>query len=195
MKKFHIALLLLGVTFFLGALDYSLTRPRLPEKPGTATQTPQVLGVTPNLTQNLLSLDPAGFSYTLTSRTRTQLLFDKIDISEIKNTISFRSELVSAEKPPITLYEILGPAGQGSVTYLNLKLKFLKIKDATTDINEVGTYGHNSFFFNDTNQEGTAFLITLIGDNLLGFQYSKEAPNAFETIKTMIQAATASLPK
>jgi hypothetical protein len=194
MKKFHIALLLLGVTFFLGALDFTLSHPKWPKAP-TVGEIPQVLGTPANLTQNLLSLDPAGFGYVITSRTRTQLLFDKIDISEIKNTISFRSELTSAEKPPITLYEILGPQGQGSVTYLNLKLKFLKIKDATTDINEVGTYGHNSFFFNDKNQEGTAFLVTLVGDNLLGFQYNKQAPDAFETIKTMIQAYTASLPK
>ena len=91
----------------------------------------------------------------------------------------------------ILLYEIHGPEGQGSLTYLSVKLQFISQINATTEtLNEDSVLGNNSFFFNDLNYENTAFILTQVGDNLFGFQYSKGSATAYEDVKAIIESLT-----
>lgn len=87
----------------------------------------------------------------------------------------------------IYLYEIQGPKGQGSLTYLKTKLKFIsQINTATETINENASYGNNSFFFNNLNYKNTAFLLVQINDNLFAFEYSKQDVAAYDDVKAII---------
>ncbi len=87
----------------------------------------------------------------------------------------------------IYLYEILGPKGQGNITYFNIKLQFSnQLNTETEKINETSSFGSNSFFFNNTNYTNTAFLLVQISDNIYGFQYNKQDSSAYDDVKAII---------
>lgn len=128
--------------------------------------------------------------YTVATQVQTSQLFEKIDLSKIENINIYRHQLEKAteeEGKMIYLYEIRGPKDQGSLTYLNVKLQFIaQINALTETINEDSAFGHNSFYFNDSNYQNTAFLLTQINDNLFGFQYNKADAIAYEDVKSII---------
>jgi hypothetical protein len=142
----------------------------------------------PDYSQALLG---QSAKYKRTSRNRTNQIFEKIDLSNISSITLFQNILEPiGSGTPITLYEIQGPAKQGAITYLNIKLAFVSQMDANESLNETGQFGINSFFYNDASSASTVFMLTQVGDNLYGFQYSKADAKALEDIKEMINTLT-----
>lgn len=194
-KTFFFILILVGTAAFAFA-DYFFNAQGviLTPTPTSSSQTgvPPAQDTRPNIAQALL-VDSE--SYTALNRSRVNQIFEVVDLSDLPTVAAYASELspVLPTLDPITLYELQGPVNQGGLTYLNVKLKFINQISATATVNEVGTYGQNSFFYNNVNTPKTAYLVTQIGDNILGFKYPKENTTTFEVIQNMIQAYTASL--
>jgi hypothetical protein len=174
---------------------------------------------TPEVIPSAFKIGDAVQGFKVMSQVMTSQVFDKVDLGSVKNirVVKTQMEKVSApvpvateaspveveEKPaetpvaevsrpePLTLYEIVGPKGQGALTYLAIKLQFVAQINATTEtINEDGKYGDNSFFYNDQNLQSSAFLMTQIGDSLYGLQYNKKSSETYESVKGMIQQLT-----
>ncbi len=144
--------------------------------------------------------------YKVISQVKTSQIFEKIDLNSLNNINIYRNRLEKSISQTTTdksqavptsetiyTYEIHGPKNQGSLTYLHTKLQFIaQINGVNETINEVDTYGHNSFFFNDDNYKNTSFLLTQINDDLYGFQFNKTNPetgedsNSYEDVKKMI---------
>lgn len=132
--------------------------------------------------------------YKVASVVAASQIFDKIDLSSVKNiqvvkTVMKKEVVPATPKPgqpsgaegavsvpePITFYEIRGVKDQGSLTYLSVKLQFVaQLNSLTENLNETNTYGDGSFYYNDLNNPETAFLLVQIGDNLYGFQSDKK---------------------
>ncbi len=189
-KPFFFILILAGIILFAGT-DYVLNTdgaPRIPAKTAPANTSSPVEVKENNFTRNLLTTDSNQYGFVVSTRARVNSIFEKIDLSEVKSIMVFQNQLKSLDtaQDPITIYEIQGPAGQGAITYLNVKLKFIGQVSATQTINEVNNYGQNSFFFNDENNATVGHLVVQIEDNLFGFQYNKENASAFELVQTMI---------
>lgn len=187
MKKLSIVIIILIALFLFAAADYYLNN-LSPEAPLDLFKEEVVDEKPPTFIHSLFKLNEEIGGYKVASQVQTNQIFEKIDLSNIKNIKVYRNQLEKAEEEPIFLYEIHGPKDQGSLTYLSVKLQFIAQINATTEtLNETGEFGHNSFFFNDKNYENTAFVFTQIGDNLFGFQYSKLDPQTYENVKAIIQ--------
>jgi hypothetical protein len=144
-------------------------------------------------TDSMFRIHQAIGDYKVKDQWESNQIFEKIDLSGIKNIEIFKNELVPLEggSEPIFLYEIQGPVDQGALTYLSVKLAFIAQINAVTEVlNETGEYGLNSFYFNDENYKNTAFLLTQINDNLFGFQYKKQPLDIFEAVKGIIDILT-----
>ncbi|MBI5421716.1 hypothetical protein HZA44_01110 [Candidatus Peregrinibacteria bacterium] len=130
--------------------------------------------------------------YKVASVVAASQIFDKIDLSSVKNiqvvkTVMKKEAAPVPPKPgqseaavsvpePITFYEIRGAKDQGSLTYLSVKLQFVaQLNSLTENLNETNAYGDGSFYYNDLNNPETAFLLVQIGDNLYGFQSDKKS--------------------
>ena len=141
---------------------------------------------------SLFQLNEMLTDYRVDRQVQTRQIFEKIDLSGIDNITIYQNNLGKGEGEDselILLYEIQGPARQGSLTYLNVKLRFIaQINAVTETINEDSSLGHNSFFFNDQNYQNSAFVLTQIGDNLFGFQYNKSNPSTYEDVKAIIES-------
>lgn len=212
MKKSSIFLIILIIIALFAGADYYLNNlkdqasPKIPIAT-TNTQNPDKSG----FSDATFKLNEDVLGYKVITQKETAQIFEKIDLSNIKNikiylndlekpTIGNQvSETTGAEaqpqvttdtalnNPSIYLYEIHGPAGQGSLTYLNVKLQFIAQINATTEVlNETGEFGQNSFFYNDQSFENVAFLLTQIGDNLYAFQYNKNEPVIYNDVKSII---------
>ena len=203
-KGFFFIIILAAIIFFAGA-DYLFNTEKLflaslpTSNDSSGIETKDIVISTPesykNLTEDLLSSDQNTYGYSIVKRNRVAQLFETIDLSQVNNIVIFQNKLQHISKDPsraITVYEVHGLSGQGSLTYLNIKLKFIKQIDENTSINEIGGYGQNSLFFNNKNDKKTAFLLVQIADNLFGFKYSKESPETFEAIKQMLKKASSS---
>jgi hypothetical protein len=201
MKKFPLTLIILFILALFVAADYFLNNLDS-EVALEDIKKPQV-------SADEKKDDEAGFidafyklnddvlGYKVMSQVQTNQIFEKIDLNSINNIKIYRNRLEKAKSESssetIYLYEAHGPKNQGSLTYLHVKLQFIaQINGTTETINEVGTFGHNSFFFNDDNHKNTAFLLTQINDDLYGFQFNKTDPttgedsNTYEDVKKMI---------
>lgn len=200
-KAFFFIIILVGTVAFAFA-DYFFNAKGVTLTPATQSQTTDPIDglpqeAHPNQVEALLKTSPSRYNYSLLNRSRVRQIFEVVDVSDLSALAVYASQLVSQDPTlaPITIYEVQGPMGQGGLTYLNIKLKFINLISATANVNEVGTYGQNSFFYNNVNTPKTAYLVTQIGDSVFGFQYPKETPATFEVIKQMIQAyVTASKP-
>lgn len=181
MKKLPLAIALLVLIMAFAGADYALNVSRS----GSAV-TADTPDQAPNLTEELLRKDPASLELQLVRRNRTAQLFEKIDLSALASLRIYQSTLQKQSDLPILLYEVQGPSGQGGLTYLNTKLKFLDQIDATETVNETNEFGHSSFYFNDLNAPDSSFLVVQILDNLYGFQFNKKSTSAFSIIKSMI---------
>ncbi|GEM_PF-5111319 len=181
MKKLPLALLLLALIVAFAGADIALNVSRAGH--AVTADTPDQA---PNLTEALIQKDPASLELQLVRRNRTAQLFEKIDLSALTKIRIYQSTLQKPGDLPILLYEVQGPSGQGGVTYLNTKLKFLDQIDATETVNETNEFGHSSFYFNDLNAPDSTFLVVQILDNLYGFQFNKKSASSFPIIKSMI---------
>ena len=188
MKKLSLVIIIIIALALFAAADYYLNNLR--PQPSSDVVTDVIPDKEPsNVINSLFELNEELGGYKVVDQVQTSQIFEKIDLSNIRNIEIYRNQLEKAEgeSEPIFLYEIHGPKDQGSFTYLNVKLQFISQVNATTEtLNETGELGHNNFFFNDLNYENTAFLLTQIGDNLFGFQYSKK-DSVYEDVKTIVQ--------
>lgn len=133
--------------------------------------------------------------FALASQQPTKQIFEKIDLSNLQNVSAYQNsfkKLTSEEdSSSIELYEIVGPASQGGLTYLNVKLQFIaQIEGELETINENGAFGENSFFFNNQNYPDTAFLVVQIGNSVLGFQYHKNQEGLYDEVQSIIKQLT-----
>jgi hypothetical protein len=210
MKKLPIILVLLAIIACFAGADYYLNNLNKAvadlSKPDTTITSPSK---DTKFSDAVFQLNSDANGYKVAGQTVTSEIFDKIDLSGIKNIKIYKNQLEKTitpvpatvpsttdtaalpekpdEKDTVYIYEIHGPIGQGSLTYLGVKLEFIKQINATTEVlNETNEYGQSSFFYNDTNLGNIGFLLAQAGDNLYAFQYSKLLPDTFNTIKTII---------
>lgn len=210
MKKFPLFIIILVILALFVFADFTLNKPNTANILTKNTPDASAAPTPSDSAPLLLKIGDNILNYLVKNQTVSRQIFEKIDLSNIKNINVYRNELIktkpleesipaeASDKPskpkppqsasPIILYEIQGPVDQGSLTYLNVKLQFIAQINATVEtLNETGTFGQNSFFFNDAGHADTAFLLIQIQDRLIGFQYSKENAKTYEDIKTMIE--------
>jgi hypothetical protein len=212
MKKSSLILIILIIIGLFAGADYYLNNlkdqplPKIPKTPSDNLN-PENSG----FSDTFFRLNEDVLSYKVISQKQTSQIFEKIDLSNINNIkiyldslekVSAPSQIPVAEAtettPPVSteakennqsiyLYEIHGPLGQGSFTYLNVKLQFISQINATTEVlNETGEFGQNSFFYNDQDFANVAFLLTQVGDNLYAFQYNRVDPAIYNDVKSII---------
>jgi len=213
MKKIPYILVLLAIIGMFAGADYyinnlngkealesikEISKEVIPENKETSGFSDSVF----KLNENLMN-------YKLISQIQTSQVFEKIDLSNIKNikiyldrleytgttgagTPVLQEDSETASKDlntgkTIYIYEIHGPANQGSLTYLNIKLQFIaQINSTTETLNETSEYGNNSFYFNDQNYKNIAFLLTQIGQNVFAFQFNKTDSAVYNDVKAII---------
>lgn len=197
MKKLQLALLILAVIALFTFADYfvnlpgGISMPPLGEPDSGAEipqQTPQIV-TDKNITQEIL--DAGGFetNFTIEKRTRSTELFELFDLSDLASISIYKNILISADSDgqlPIDIYEIHGPAGQGSITYLNVKLAMIDQLGSEEGINETGDFGFSSLFYNDSANPSTGFMLSQIDDTVFGFKYNKKSRQAFDFVKTLV---------
>ena len=201
MKKLQLFILLPIILGLLAYVDYTANVPdgmKLPDKPSITeedtveTPAPKVL-THPNLTQVVLDSSSNLGDYKIEKRSRSIDLFEIFNLSEVSNIGIYKNILISKGLAPIHVYEIHGPNGEGNVTYLNLKLKLIEQIGSAIGINETGSYGYNSLFYNNSEDEATGYLLAQIEDNVFGFKYSKLSPSSFETVEKFLEASLSNL--
>ena len=129
MKKAPIAILILVLILILSGGDYLLNTANNKTPEPVTIDTPDNY---PNLTQTLIEGNPATLDYQISKRNRTTQIFEKIDLTALGDIRVYRSEIKNPvlagqkEALPIVVYEIQGAEKQGAITYLNVKLQFVK---------------------------------------------------------------------
>lgn len=192
MKKIHLLILIITVIVVLAAVDYWVNIPAI-----MTSNAPSSVGVSntayPSSLKTALKELPLLQGYQLSKRVRIQHLFEKIVMDSSMSVVIFYNVLQnSLPSGTIEVYELYGPAQQGNILYFKVKEQFLKqVVDATSTINEVASFGHNSFFYNDANSPQYGFLVVQLGDALYGFKYLKDPADAFDKIKKLIEYLTA----
>ncbi len=185
MKRSSFAIVLLILILLFAAADYAFNVSGLPS--GSTVSSPDAA---PNLMELALKKDPLALDYALARRTRTTHVFEKIDVTGLPQLRVYQNRLEKPDANPLLVYEIQGEANQGGLNYLALKLKFLETLDATENLNESNEFGDGSFYFNDLNARESSFLVVQAGDNLFGFQFSKNSPPDFQIVKSLINTLT-----
>lgn len=184
MKKGALAALLLLVIIAFFGLDFLLN--------GKTAKNEKTVAPVTNIatTDRQLIQEGAPTQLTITRRSRTTELFERIDLSDLPIK-AYRNEIKKNEypqDPPFIAYEIQGEQGQGGINYLNIKLKFVNGLKAEENIKEVEGYGDASFFFNNPDNQESAFLVTQLGNHVYGFQYDKKNQKDFDIIRTLISS-------
>lgn len=194
MRKTTLAILVLLVIAGLAAADYfinfsgGIANPLTSSSQNKAAHSPDLAGP-PNITQQILDKSGMADQYTIETRTRSTELFENFDLKDVNNLSIFKNTVIRkgvATQYPIYVYEIQGPAGEGSVTYLSLKLAMIKQLGSASGVNETGSFGFNSLFYNDPKFPTIGYLLSQVGDTVFGFKYRKETSEAFDFAKNMI---------
>ena len=198
MKKLQIAILILVVIALFGFADYLINvpegipspKPSLPssEQDKTTAQAPDVVSH-PNVTKQILEQGNLEGNYSIEKRTRSTELFESFDLGDLANVSVYKNVLIDTDSRgqlPIYVYEIHGPVGQGSITYLNVKLAIIDQLGSEVGLNETGDYGYTSLFYNDEKNPSTGLLLSQIEDTVFGFKYNKKSSQAFDFVKSMI---------
>jgi hypothetical protein len=198
MRKLPLLLLIIIALVLFASADFYLNRLSLPSDPLSFAQKSPVTIADPDpvVLPTVFKLNQVIEGYRVTDQVQTSQLFDNIDLTTVGSVKIYKHKLekegsteeVAPNKEQITVYEIHGPKGQGSLTYLNIKLQFIgQINARTQTLNEDAQFGHNSFFYNDLNYKNTGFIVTQINDNLYGFQYNKSDPQFYTGVQALIQ--------
>lgn len=197
MKKLSLAILILAIIALFGMADYFVNLPNgiprpTPSLPGqqadNGAQSPEAV-THPNVTKMILDMGGLSENYTIEKRTRSTELFETFDLSQVANISIYRNILINNDSNgqlPIYVYEIHGPTGQGSITFLNIKLAMIDQIGSSEGINETGDLGYNSLYYNDESNLSTGFLLSQIEDTVFGFKYSKKSREAFDFVQSMI---------
>lgn len=195
MKKVQLFIILLIVLVLFAYADYAINVPegiKLPSipRPNQTDSQDAVPAVVsdPNVTLSILETSDLGQSLTIEKRTRSTALFESFDLRNLADISIYSNVLTNSADPtsPIYIDEIHGPAGQGKVSYLNVKLQLIDQLGSSVGINETGDFGFNSLFYNDENNPSTGFLLSQIGDMVFGFKYSKTNDIAFDSVKKFV---------
>lgn len=195
MKKISFAILILAAIAIFAYADYYTNlpggiptpRPSQPSEP--AGTEPPTAATYPNILKQALERTGLNSEYTIEKRTRSTEIFEVFNLSKLANLAIFRNILISEGAEghlPIYAYEVQGPAGQGSITYLNIKLAMVDKIGSEAGINETGDIGYNNLFYNDEKNPSTGFLLTQVEDTVFGFRYDKSSPQAFDFIKRLV---------
>ncbi|MBN2307122.1 hypothetical protein JXD20_04005 [Candidatus Peregrinibacteria bacterium] len=196
MKKVSLAILILVILGLFALADYyanlpgGIPRPlfNLSSRQADESTMPEAVEL-PNITKQILDQGGLTANYKIEKRTRSTELFESFDMSELANIVIYRNILISADavgQLPIQVYEIHGPKGQGSLTYLNIKLAMIEKLDSEAGLNETGDIGYNSLFYNDDKNPSTGFLLSQVEDIVFGFKYDKKSRPAFDFIKSLV---------
>jgi len=194
MKKLQLAILILVAIVLFGLADYFVNIPGgiknpLPLLPGKTQEKAPELEDYPNITKQLLDQVGLNQKYTIEKRTRSTELFENFDLSDLTHVVIFKNTIIQsggAAQLPIYVYEIHGPTGQGSISYLNVKLAMIDQLGSASGINETGDYGYNSLFYNDEKNPTVGFLLSQVGDVVFGFKYAKDSVEAFDFVKNLV---------
>jgi len=197
MKKLPLALLILALSALFIFADYSVNLPDGIRSMGpagaqaTETETAETppIEAAKNITQEILEGSELGSMYKIEKRTRSTELFELFDLSDLASIAIYKNILIdtgTAGQLPINIYEIHGPAGQGAITYLNIKLAMIDQLGSEEGINETGDYGFSSLFYNDSRNPSTGFMLSQIDDIVFGFRYNKKSRQAFDFIQSLV---------
>jgi len=198
MKKLQLSILILAVIALFGFADYFVNVPEGIPSPTPALpssqqnedgQQPPEVVVHPNITKQILDAGGLDGSYTIEKRTRSTELFESFNLSELANISVYKNVLIGVDAQgelPIYVYEIHGPAGQGSITYLNVKLAIIDQLGSAEGINETGDYGYSSLFYNDKKDQSTGYLLSQVEDMVFGFKFNKRSSKAFDFIRSLV---------
>ncbi len=197
MKKLQIFILIVVVAGLFAFADYyvnvpeGIPTPRLPSKTATPEVTvekvPEVV-IHPNITKQVLESN-AMDDYKIEKRARSTELFEVFNLADVSSISVYKNILIETDpsgKLPVYVYEVHGPAGQGSITYLNLKLAIIDQLGSEAGINETGDIGYSSLFYNDQSNDTTGYLLSQVGDTVFGFQYSKGSSEAFDFVQSLV---------
>lgn len=189
MRKIQIALVIVlilaafaAVDFYLNSLGRGVSLDYRGGVPAQLTEAPKPIPV-----QSVYKVGDVVEGFKVESVVATSQIFDKIDLSSVKNVQVVKTVMRKAVVPetsetavtvpePITFYEIRGAKDQGSLTYLSVKLQFVaQLNSLTENLNETNAFGDSSFYYNDLNNPTISFLLVQMGDSLYGFQASKKS--------------------
>jgi len=196
MKKVSLAILILVLIGLFAFADYyanlpgGIPRP-LPSSPTQQDDANQAPGsiVQPNITKQILEASDLGGQFTIEKRTRSTELLENFDMSDLANVVIYRNILISTSSEgqlPIQVYEIHGPVGQGSITYLSVKLAIIDQLGSEAGLNETGDIGYNNIFYNDEKNPSTGFLVAQVEDMVFGFKYNKKSRQAFDFVQSLV---------
>jgi len=198
MKKLHLFILILVVIALFGFADYFVNvpegipspKPALPSSQQDENGTEPAKVIThPNITKQIIDAGGLNGNYTIEKRTRSTELFESFDLSEIANISVYKNILIGVDAQgqlPIYVYEIHGPAGQGSITYLNIKLAMIDKLGSAAGINETGNLGYSSLFYNDKKDQSTGYILSQVEDMVFGFKYNKKSSQAFDFVTSLV---------
>lgn len=189
MQKTQIAIVLLVLIALFGTADYVLNAPKEPVEVSVPAIAPKG-DEDPEALQALLSGNPATLSYRVAQRNRVTQLFERADLSGLREAAVYKNSLEKEGSTPIILYEIRGQRGQGALHYLSVKSALTARLEGDESLNEDNAFGQNSFYFNDAGAPESAFLVVQTGDTILGFQFLKKNLQDFETVKAIIASAS-----
>ena len=182
MKKLQLFILILVVIVLFAFADHYVNVPEgmpdfTPALPSSQQddddKQPEVV-THPNVTKQILDAGSLDGRYAIEKRTRSTELFESFNLSEIANISIYKNILIDVDTDgqlPIYIYEIHGPAGQGGITYLNIKLAIIAQLGSSAGINETGSYGYNSLFYNSSKDDSTGYLLSQVEDIVFGFKY------------------------
>jgi len=198
MKKLQLAILILAVIALFGFADYFVNVPEGIPSPKSSlpssqqgedgTEPPKVV-THPNITKHILESGDLEEIYSIEKRTRSTELFESFDLSDLANVSIYKNILINVNADgqlPIYVYEIHGPAGQGGITYLNIKLAMIDQLGSAAGMNETGNFGYTSLFYNDEKNPSTGFLLSQVEDIVFGFKYNKKSIQAFDFVKSLV---------
>lgn len=182
--------ILVAISIFM-SVDYYLNhKGALPVNQPVSETTEPTTAKTPLNPQKIA----AGNTYEglrVLKQSKTDLLFEKINLSNVEGVQQIRSELSSGlqNETNLIIYEIQGNVGQGGITYLDVKLQMVaQIDQGTESVNENSQFGNNSLFLNDQNNLNTAFLLVQAGDSVYGFQYQRDDETMYNRIQAIIES-------
>ena len=111
-----------------------------------------------------------------------QMLFQLLDLSTTQNLSVLRMHLTDGTNVFAVLHEFeFENAAKAVSFYSDLKQKVGAFSPLVTS-NETNQYGENSYYMNDNNRPGTAFLVFRIRTHVFAFSYTKASHEFFKSL-------------
>lgn len=111
-----------------------------------------------------------------------QMLFQLLDLAPYPNISALRLHLTDSKNVFGILHEFeFENSSQSALLYADLKQKIGAFSPNVTS-NQTNQYGDNSYYMNDKNRSGTAFLVFRIKNHLFAFSYPKASHEFFKSL-------------